>query len=86
MSKPIEPVFGVQGWFDGESDCEPPEPGKFWLEITENGEEIALVVHRMTGREDDEAMSRKAARAYWIAEALEYVRLGTLLTQVREHA
>lgn len=34
------------GWFDGRSDCEPPEPGKFWIEIQEDMEEIAIIVWR----------------------------------------
>ena len=32
---------------DGDSDCEPPEPGKKWLAIVDqDGEEVAIVVHR----------------------------------------
>lgn len=37
--------------FDGDSDCEPPEPGKKWLAINrelEEGdwEELCIIVHR----------------------------------------
>lgn len=48
--------YGWTGWFDGESDCSPPEPGKRWLEIQEldddgsQVEEIAVIVHRGTRR------------------------------------
>jgi len=35
------------GWHDGADDCEPPEPGKFWLTICDpTGEEVAIIVHR----------------------------------------
>lgn len=29
--------FQVQGWFDGEEECSPPEPDKRWLEIIDIG-------------------------------------------------
>ena len=61
-------VYSVQGWFDGESDCEPPEPGKYWLTILEHDEEFALVVHR--GSLLDPVIQEKEKRAEWIASAL----------------
>ena len=33
-------------WSDGATDCEPPEPNKLWLTITEDGEEYAIIVLR----------------------------------------
>lgn len=43
--------YGWSGWFEGEGDCEPPEPGKRWLEIhtleaNTEGDEIAIIVQR----------------------------------------
>lgn len=39
------PVFEWHGWNEG-SDVDPPEPGKEWLTITEDGEEYAVIVLR----------------------------------------
>lgn len=46
MSQDYSDHYAVEGWFDGAGDCEPPEPGKHWLTITEDGEEYAIVVVR----------------------------------------
>lgn len=37
-------------WLDGRVDCDPPEPGKIWLTIREDGEEIAIIVLRTDAR------------------------------------
>ena len=42
-----EVVFGWY-WADGASDCEPPEPDREWITITEDGEELATIMHRRT--------------------------------------
>lgn len=39
------PVFTWVGWDEGE-DVSPPEPGKEWLTILEDGEEYAVIVLR----------------------------------------
>ncbi len=39
-----DPRYAWTGWHDGATDCEPPEPGKEWLTITQYGEEYAVVV------------------------------------------
>jgi hypothetical protein len=64
-----EPVYSWTGWEDGE-DVTPPEPGKQWLTITEDGEEMAVIVHRHTGRDDGTQMANKIRRAQRIVEAL----------------
>jgi hypothetical protein len=42
---PDHAYFSWDGWDSGE-DVEPPEPGKEWLTVRENGEELAVIVHR----------------------------------------
>ena len=67
-----EPVYQWLGWDEGE-EIDPPEPGKRWLTITEDGEEMAVIVHRVTGRPDvDDArqMLAKVRRAQRIVDAL----------------
>jgi hypothetical protein len=50
------------GWFDGEDECDPPEPDKRWMTLApveddgSMGDEIATFVQRKRGgeyREDD---------------------------------
>lgn len=38
--------YSISGPYDGAIECTPPEPGKLWLSIEADGEEIACVVHR----------------------------------------
>jgi len=64
-----EPVYNWIEWEDGE-EIDPPEPGKQWLTITEDGEEMAIIVHRHTGRNDGMQMAEKVRRAQRIVEAL----------------
>jgi len=51
----LKPKYAVYGWEFGDSECEPPEPGKAWLTIAEidytgedpsMGDEVAIVVCR----------------------------------------
>jgi hypothetical protein len=79
--------YAWSGWFDGEGDCEPPEPGKRWLEIHRMepdgtvGEEIAVIVHRGTPITDsspacfwdDETREKKESYAYAIVQGLNYM-------------
>lgn len=40
-------TYRVQGWFDGETECEPAEPDKRWLAIVdEDGNEVCVFVQR----------------------------------------
>ena len=40
-------TYYAHGWYDGESDCDPPELGKRWMAVVdEDGEEICIVVQR----------------------------------------
>lgn len=69
--EPASARYSWHGWLNGEEDCDPPEPGKFWLSITEDGDELAIIVHRQWGDERDEpAKYEKEARAQRIVEAL----------------
>lgn len=70
-----EPVYSWIGWEDGD-EVDPPEPGKQWLTITEDGEEMAVIVHRHTGRNDGELMAQKIRRAQHIVEALDAAQKG----------
>lgn len=80
MSRDYPDHYAVEGWFDGEGDCEPPEPGKHWLTITEDGEEYAIVVVRRqpgVSETDPEHVAREAAawdRAGRVAAALNAYR------------
>jgi hypothetical protein len=65
-----EPIYGWIGWEDGE-ELDPPEADKQWLTITEDGEEMAVIVHRHTGRDDGTQMAQKIRRAQRIVEALQ---------------
>ena len=57
MSKDYSDHYNWFGWDEGE-DLDPPEPGKQWLTITEDGEEYAIIVlrsdaeERLSGRPD----------------------------------
>jgi len=65
--------YSWSGWFEG-SDCEPPEPGKEWLEIEEDGEEYAVIVLRADTFADSDSLAYARAerelRAIRITEAL----------------
>lgn len=41
--------FRVEGWFEGASDCEPPEPGKQWLTVMDRDQEFCVIVLRDPG-------------------------------------
>lgn len=63
--------FEVTGWFDGESDCDPPEPGKRWLNIGIDGDEFCIVVQRqVNGQYWEQISHEKEERARLVAEAL----------------
>jgi hypothetical protein len=64
-----DPIYDWIGWEEGE-ELNPPEPGKRWLTITEDGEEMAIIVHRHTGRNDGELMTQKIRDAQAIVAAL----------------
>ena len=69
------PMYSWFGWTDGADACDPPEPGKQWLTITESDSdgvenELAVIVHRHTGRDDGVQMAKKVASADRIVEAL----------------
>lgn len=67
---PDHSYFSWSGW---ESECEPAEPGKEWITICENGEEIAVIVHRATDHEDDgKWKGEKVDRARSIVSALNF--------------
>ena len=68
-----EERYTFSGWFEGESDCDPPEPGKQWLEIYEDGEEMAVVVHRNTGHNDGALKAKKFDRARKIVFVLNFM-------------
>lgn len=58
MNKPeldrFKKPFVVDGWNDGSQDCDPPEPGKFWLSIVDaDHSEVCTVVHRGEIYSDD---------------------------------
>lgn len=62
-------------WSDGRYDCEPPEPQKLWLTITEEGEEYAVIILRKDafgGREKSikAAKGQRLLRARKIVAAL----------------
>lgn len=69
-------TFRVEGWFDGSSgDCEPPEPGKYWLAIVDGDdpvrEEWAIIVHRTDDFSiDDPNLIEKEKRAAKITDLL----------------
>jgi len=40
--------YRVVGWYSGSLDCEPPEPGKRWLEVVDGDDEtVAVFVQRV---------------------------------------
>ena len=64
-----KPRYRWVGWFDGAEDCEPPEPGKFWIEVQDDDfNEIAVVVCREPKFE--ELKGQKEAQAQMIVDAL----------------
>lgn len=64
------PFYSWHGWESGE-DIDPPEPGKRWLTITEDDEEIAVIVHRMSPRLNNaKLMTDKIVIADHIVKAL----------------
>lgn len=75
MSRDYSNHYSYEGWFHGISDIEPPEPGKEWLTISEDGEEYAVIVLRVDafdGRPEDldKARAERVERASRIVSAL----------------
>jgi hypothetical protein len=71
------------GWYDGETDCEPPEPGKLWIEIHDDDwNEACIIVIRAdapiyTSEDADpdrlaNDMAEREERARVIVDALNY--------------
>jgi len=60
------------GWFDGSEDCEPPEPGKFWIEIQdEDFNEVCVIVHRTEEfNQTSDSVLSKEKMAQHIVDAL----------------
>lgn len=76
MSGTEAPVYTWSGWEVGE-DVTPPEPGKEWLTIYEDGEEYAVIVLRTAasiflGRPEllERARAMRVERAERIVAAL----------------
>lgn len=79
-------TYGWTGWHDGETECEPPEPGKAWLSIgpvEDDGsvsEELAIIVSRSTDpriRATKERDAKAIVRALNLAfsdDELAYIR------------
>lgn len=70
---------GPWEWFDdgdGSTDCEPPEPGKRWLSIKCDGDEVAVIVNRTT-----EPTERQCADARLIAAAPDLLTAARLVVQ-----
>lgn len=70
-----ESRFSWSGWYEGEGDCEPPEPGKQWLTIHDQDEEFCVIVlRRDLSSKSSEAYSAKESelmeRATFLVEAL----------------
>lgn len=76
-------MYRWTGWYDGSVDCEPPEPGKYWLEIESDVtvyktsfedpmfEEFCVIVHRTDNfKGNDSIVMGKENRAQLIVEAL----------------
>lgn len=65
-------MYKWRGWYDGETDCEPPEPGKFWLEIVdEDFNEVCIIVHRTENfKQTDPKVLEREERAAMIVRAL----------------
>jgi hypothetical protein len=65
--------YGLHYWCDGE-ECDPPEPGKWWIEICELdedgfvGDEIAIIVNRRL--DDEDVCAQKVKQAQVIVDAL----------------
>lgn len=74
------PTYEWQTWSYGDEDCEPPEPGKAWLTILEDGEEYATIVlrtdapHLSTPAAVLEAQTVRESRADRIVAALNAYR------------
>ena len=64
-------------WTSWDDECDPPEPGKEWLTICEDGEEYAVIVLRTninrTPEQIAELRSGCEARAQTIVDALNAV-------------
>jgi len=70
-------IYHWEGWFDGRSDCVPPEPGKYWIEILDQDHnEICIIVHRTFRERDldnaDPEVLWKEKTAQIIVEALNW--------------
>jgi len=80
MTKTYDTVeVALFGWFDGEAECEPPEPGKRWMTLAyvedddSMGDEIATFVQRKRDdeyREDD--AERVLAHARLVLDAVRF--------------
>jgi hypothetical protein len=65
----VKTGFWVEGWSNGATDCEPAEPGKYWVTVRDqDDDEICIIVHR--GDPTNPLGKRKVADAYLIADAL----------------
>lgn len=63
--------YRIGGWYNGQEDCDPPEPNTEWLAIEEEGEEIAVVILRTNTELDPEwCRERKVKDAVLIVNAL----------------
>lgn len=72
----ISTRYTWHGWETGD-DVTPPEPGKEWIEISEDGEEFAVIVLRTDASifsDDPDALERarniREHRAQFIVDAL----------------
>lgn len=77
MSRDYSDHYAVGSWFDGEGDCDPPEPGKEWLTVEEDGEELCILVLRRAAFADEAALTAGRAereeRAQRIVNALNFM-------------
>lgn len=57
--------YSYSGWYFGADDCDPPEPGKDWIAIEDEGEEMAVIVLRSGASifQDDPERLRKTRAA-----------------------
>src|SRR5574342_1062676 len=69
-------MYSWAGWFDGRADCEPSEPGKYWIEIRDDDyDEFCIIVHRSADEEldnSDPVVIAKENRAQYIVDALNF--------------
>lgn len=69
-----DPRYSWSGWNEGAHDCYPPEPGKEWIQISDHGEEMAIIVHRPSNHPDSEKWRLdKERHAQLIVDALNWL-------------